>query len=106
MQSRHLAGNGRPANAPTDHNAVERARSLMVQHDVAAGEGPGCGIDATNLDRKRIGAIIHIHYESAHPASNLHRPGKVRMITASCEPLEFSISKPDTSRRIAVHAVA
>src|SRR5438309_9056430 len=86
--------------------ALRRAPGLVVKNDVAAGEAAACGIDVIDSDRKRIGAIIHIHDESAHPASNLHRPGKVRMITANCEALEFSISKADASRRIAVHAVA
>src|SRR5205823_12509608 len=77
-----------------------------MNDDIAAGEAAACGIDTTDSDRKRIGAIIHVHDESAYPTSNPHLSSKVRMITANCEPLEFPISKADASRRIAVHAVA
>ena len=86
--------------------ALRRAPGLVVKDDVAAGEAAACGIDVTDSDRKRIGTIIYVHHESAHPASYPHRSGKVRMITANCEPLESSISKADASRRIAVHEVA
>ena len=77
-----------------------------MKHNIAAGEAAACGIDVSDSDRKRIGTIIYVHNESAHPTCNPHRSGKVRMITANCEPLEFSISKADASRRIVVHAIA
>jgi len=77
-----------------------------VKHNIAAGEAAACGIDVTDSDRKRIGTIIYVHHESAQPPPNPHRSGKMRMITANCEPLESSISKADASRRIAVHEVA
>ena len=86
--------------------ALRRAPGLVVKDDVAAGEAAACGIDVIDSDRKRIGAIIHIHDESTHPTSNPHRSGKMRMITANCKALEFSISKADASHRIAVHEVA
>ena len=85
---------------------ITAAPILTMNDDVAAGEAAACGIDTTDSDRKRIGAIIHVHDESAYPTSNPYCSGKVRMITTNCEPLEFSISKADASRRIAVHAVA
>ena len=90
----------------SERGAHYDATGLVVKDDVAAGEAAACGIDVIDSDRKCIGTIIHVHDESAHPASNLHRPGEVRMITANCEALEFSISKADASRRIAVHEVA
>ena len=77
-----------------------------MKDDVAAGEAAACGIDVIDSDRKSIGAIIHVYYESTHAPSNPHRSGEVRMITANCEVLESSISKADASRRIAVHEVA
>src|SRR5207237_2504355 len=58
------------------------ARGLVVKNDVAAGETAACGIDVSDSDRKRIGAIIYVDNESAHPASYAHRSGKMRMITA------------------------
>ena len=80
--------------------------TLTMNDDIAASEGPARGIDVSDPDRKRIGTVIYIHNESAHPTCNPHHSGKMRMITANCEALESSISKADASRRIAVHEVA
>ena len=76
-----------------------------MKHDVAAGECAACGV-GTDSDRKRIGTVVHIDGEDAHPTANPHISGKMGMITVSSETRHLSVSKADPTRRVIKRAEA